>query len=73
MDDRKKTKGKETIVYAEWVFEKIVLCGIKEKGGKQERVENKEAMNLPNGRTQTTTDGYKSYTNKALFRNVYDW
>ena len=34
-------------------FERIVLCGIKEKGGKQERVENKEAKNLPNGRTLT--------------------
>ena len=54
-DDRKKTKGKETIGYAERVFEKIVVCGTKEKGGKQERVENMEAKNLPNGRTLTTT------------------
>jgi len=57
-DDRKKTKGKETIKetigYAEWVPERIVVCGIKEKGRKQERVENMEAKNLPNGRTLTT-------------------
>jgi len=32
----------------------IVACGIKEKGGKQERVENMEAKNLPNGRKLTT-------------------
>jgi len=29
------------------------VCGIKEKGGKQERMENMEAKNLPNGRTPT--------------------
>ena len=29
--------------------------GIKEKGGKQERMENMEAKNMPNGRTLTTT------------------
>jgi len=28
---------------------------IKEKGGKQKRVENTEDKNLPNGRTLTTT------------------
>ena len=53
-NDRKKTKGKKTIGYAEWVYERIVICGIKEKSGKQERVENMEAKNLPNGRTLTT-------------------
>ena len=38
-DDTKKTKGKETIIgYAERVSERIVVCGTKEKGGKQERV-----------------------------------
>src|SRR6218665_2245819 len=55
-DDRKKTKGKETIGYAERVTERIVVvCGTKEKGRKQERVENMEAKNLPHGRTLTTT------------------
>jgi len=53
-DDRKKTKGKETIGYAERVSERIVICGTKEKGRKQERVENMEAKNLPHGRTITT-------------------
>ena len=43
-DGRKKTKGKETIGYAKRVFDKIVvICGIKEKGRKQERVENMKA------------------------------
>ena len=32
------------------------VCGTKEKGGKQERVENMEAKNLPNGRTLTTSN-----------------
>ena len=41
-----------TVGYAEFV-----VCGTKEKGGKQERVENMEAKNLPNGRTLTTTTG----------------
>src|SRR6218665_1210965 len=54
-DDGKKTKGKETIGYAERVSERFVACGTKEKGGKQERVENMETKNLPNGRTLTTT------------------
>jgi len=36
------------------VPERIVVCGIKEKGRKQERVENMEAKTLPNGRTLTT-------------------
>src|SRR6218665_3206331 len=54
-DDRKKTKGKETIGYAERVSERIVVCGTKEKGRKQESVENMEAKNLPHGRTLTTT------------------
>src|SRR6218665_3565049 len=54
LDDRKKTEGKETIGYAERVSERIVVCGTKEKGGKQERVENMEAKNLPHGRTLTT-------------------
>jgi len=31
-----------------------VVCGIKEKGGKQERINNIEAKNLSNGRTLTT-------------------
>src|SRR6218665_333091 len=57
-DDRKKTKGKETIGYAERVSERIVVCGTKEKGGKQERMENMEAKNLANGRTLTTTTLY---------------
>jgi len=30
------------------------MCGFKKKGGKQERMENMEAQNLPNGRTLTT-------------------
>src|SRR6218665_879785 len=54
-DDSKKTKGKETIGYAKRVSERIVVCGTKEKGRKQERVENMEAKNLPHGRTLTTT------------------
>ena|SRR6218665_834459 len=54
-DDRKKTKGKETIGYAVRVSERIVLCGTKKKGRKQERVENMEAKNLPHGRTLTPT------------------
>ena len=54
-DDRKKTKGKETIGYAERVSERIVVCGTKEKGRTQERVENMEAKNLPHSRTLTTT------------------
>jgi len=29
-DDRKKTKGKETIGYAKWVTERIVVCRINE-------------------------------------------
>jgi len=33
----------------------LVVCGFKEKGGKQERMENIEAKNLPNGRTLTMT------------------
>ena len=53
-NDRKKTKGKETIGYAERVSERIVVCGTKEKGRKQERVENMEAKNLPHGRNLTT-------------------
>ena len=37
-------------------FLKQAYCGIKEKGGKQERMENIETKkNLPNGRTLTTT------------------
>ena len=55
LDDRKKTKGKEMIGYAKWVSERSVVCGIKEKSGKQERLENMEAKNLPNGRTLTMT------------------
>src|SRR6218665_213907 len=35
-------------------FLRVVICGTDEKGGKQERVENMEAKNLPNGRTLTT-------------------
>ena len=54
-DDRKKTRGEETIGYAERVSERIVICGTKNKGGKQELVENMEAKNLPNGRPLTTT------------------
>ena len=41
--------------YVERVSERIVMCGTKEKGGKQERVENMEAKNVPNGRTLTTS------------------
>ena len=36
-------------------FLKEAICGIKEKGGKQERMKNMEARNLPNGRTLTMT------------------
>src|SRR6218665_2255767 len=54
-DDRKKTKGKETIGCAERFSERIVVCGTKEKDRKQERVENMEAKNLPKGRTLTMT------------------
>jgi len=57
-DDRKKTKGKKTIGYAKWVSEWSVVCGIKEKGGKQERMETMEAKNLPNGRKLTTISLY---------------
>ena len=53
-DDRKKTKGKETIGYAERVSERIVVCGTKKKGRKLERVDNMEAKNLPHG--QNTND-----------------
>ena len=55
-DDSKKTKGKQTVGYAKRVSERSVVCGIKEKGGKQERMENIEDKNLPNGRTLTTTN-----------------
>ena len=48
------TKAKEAIGYAERVSERIVVCGTKEKGRKQERLENLEAKNLPHGRTLTT-------------------
>ena len=41
--------------YAKYVSERSVVCGIKEKGRKQERMENMEAKSLPNGRTLTTT------------------
>src|SRR6218665_1047760 len=47
-DDRKKTKGRETTGYVARVSERIVICGTKENGGKQKRVENIEAKNLPN-------------------------
>ena len=46
LDDRKETTGKDT--------ERSVVCGIKEKAGEQERVENVEVNKLPNGITQTT-------------------
>jgi len=46
------------IGYAERVSVRIVVCGIKEKGRKQERVENMEAKNLPHGRTLTTRQTY---------------
>src|SRR6218665_3940553 len=59
-DDRQETKGKETIGYAERVSERIVVCEIKEKGRKQERVENMEAKNLPHGRTLTTRQTYNN-------------
>ena len=58
-DDRKKTKGKETNGYAERVSERIVICGTEEKGGKQKRVGNMEAKNLPN----TNDDGVASKPN----------
>src|SRR6218665_125314 len=51
---RKRTKGKETIGYAERVSERIVICGTKEIGGKQERVENMEAKNQPSSKTLKT-------------------
>ena len=61
-DDGKKTKGKKTIGYAERVSERIVVCGTKEKGRKQERVENMEAKNLPHDRTLTTTHVHQYYS-----------
>ena len=51
---RKKTKEKKTIEYAICVPERSVVCGIIEKDGKQERMEDIEAKNLANGRTLTT-------------------
>jgi len=37
IDGRKKTRGRKTIRYIKGVFERIiVVCVIKEKGGKQE-------------------------------------
>jgi len=54
-DDRKKTKGQKTIGYAKWVSERSVVCGIKEKCGKQERMRKMEAKNQPKGKTLTTT------------------
>ena len=36
------------------MLNEFLKCGIKEKGRKQERMENMEAKNLPNGRTLTT-------------------
>jgi len=35
------------------VSERSIVRGIKDKGGKQERMENMEARNLPNARTIT--------------------
>src|SRR6218665_3976308 len=64
-DDRKKTKGKETIGYAERVSERIVVCGTKEKGRKHERVENMEAKNLHHSRTLTTACRKKTRCSKA--------
>src|SRR6218665_661996 len=49
-----KDQGEGNDWYAERVSERIVVCGTKEKGRKQERVENMEAKNLPHGRTLTT-------------------
>src|SRR6218665_995477 len=48
-----KRPRRKTIGYAKSVSERSVVCGIKEKDGKQERMENMEAKNLPNGRTLT--------------------
>jgi len=67
-DDRKKPSGKKTIGYAKWVSERSVVCEVKEKGGKQERMENMEAKNLPNGRTLTTTKMVGPSTSTKLFR-----
>ena len=36
--------------------DRSVVCGIKQRGWKQERMEKFEAKNLPNGRTLTTND-----------------
>src|SRR6218665_128598 len=73
-DDRKKTKGKETIGYAERVPERIVVCGTKEKGRKQERVENMEAKNLPYGRTLTTTMAHRPSTSfMSVLYNLAKW
>ena len=55
-DDRKKTKWKKTIGYAKRVPDRSVICGIKEKDGKQGRMENIETKNLPNSRALTTTN-----------------
>jgi len=49
--DRKKTKEKKTIGYAKLIPERSVVCGLKEKGGKQEKMESIETKDLPNGRT----------------------
>ena len=51
-----KDQGEETTGYAKsWVSERSLVCGIKEKGGKQERKENilnaDGRKKLPNGRT----------------------
>jgi len=46
------------VLYVLYAFyaELSVVCGIKENGGKPERMENMEAKNLPNGRTLTMND-----------------
>jgi len=51
-----KTKGENDWVYAKWVSERSVVCGIKEKGITQERMENMEAKNLPKWRNTNGDD-----------------
>jgi len=46
-------KGKKTTGYAKRIPERSIICGIKGKSGKKERMENIEDKNLPNGRTLT--------------------
>jgi len=46
---------------------KSVACEIEEKDGKQERMENMEAKNLPNGRTLRTL---KNWMSSSTFQHL---